>query len=92
MPNISRCVRPKDQTSTTKIVDQVSPAHSPEKSTTDLEVLSVMNVQNVEEANDFEEHQEKKGEQRGANSNRETIKNSIQSHGDVKLKFIPVPR
>ena len=52
-------IRPKDQTSTTQIRDLVSPADSPEKSTTDLEVLSVMNVQNVEEANDFEEHQER---------------------------------
>ena len=52
-------IRPKDQTSKTQIVDLVSPAESPEKSSTDLEVLSVMNVQNVEEANDFEEHQKR---------------------------------
>ena len=44
-------------TSTTQIVDLVSPAETPEKLPADLEVLSEMNVQNVEEAN-YEEHQE----------------------------------
>ena len=51
-------IRPKEQTSTTQIVDLVSPAETPEKSTDNLEVLSKMNVHNVEESN-FEEHQEK---------------------------------
>ena len=50
-------IRPKEQT--TQIVDLVSPAESPEKSSTDLEILSLMNVQNVEGANDFEEHKER---------------------------------
>ena len=51
-------IRPKAQSSTTQIVDLVSPAETPEKSPENLEVLSEMNVQNVKEAN-FEEHQEK---------------------------------
>ena len=51
-------IRPKEQISTTQIVDLVSPSETPEKSPANLEVLSEMNVQNVEEAN-FEEHQEK---------------------------------
>ena len=51
-------IRPKEQTSTTQLVDLVSPAETPEKSTDNLEVLSKMNVHNVEEAK-FEEHQEK---------------------------------
>ena len=51
-------IRPKDQTSTTQIVDLVSPAETPEKSPANLEILSEMNVQNVEKAN-YEEHQEK---------------------------------
>ena len=46
-------IRPKDQTNTAQLIDLVSPAESPEKSSTDLEVLIVMNVQNVEEGNDF---------------------------------------
>ena len=52
-------IRPKGHTITAHIVDLVSPAESPEKIFTDLEVLSVMNVQNMEEGNDFEEHQER---------------------------------
>ena len=56
-------IRPKDQTNTAHIVDLVSPAESPDKFSTDLEVLSVMNVQNVEEGNDFEEHQERRNKE-----------------------------
>ena len=63
-PSLKAClifldaIRPKEQTSTTQIVDLVSPADTPEKSSDNLEVLSKMNVHNVEEAN-FEEHEEK---------------------------------
>ena len=77
-------IRPKDQTSTTQIVDLVSPAESPEKPTKDLEVLSVMSVQNPEEANDFEENQEKGNKEEQVSAEKQ--KNSIQSHRDVKLR------
>ena len=57
-------IRPKDRTDTTEIVDLVSPAESPAKST-DIDVLSVTNIQNVEERrdegrrDDLVEHQDK---------------------------------
>ena len=45
-------IRSKDKADTTQIVDLVSPTESPEKSSTELEVLIVMNLQNVEEGKD----------------------------------------
>ena len=49
---------------TTQIVDLVSPTESPEKSSTDLEVLSVRNLQSVEVGkDDSEEHQEKQNKE-----------------------------
>ena len=77
-------IRPKEQT--TQIVDLISPTESPEKSSTDLQVLSVMNVQNVEEANDFEEHQERGNKEEHIDSN--LYKNSAPSNGDVKTHVL----
>ena len=56
-------IRPEDKTDTAEIVDLVSPAESPAKST-DIDVLSVTTIQNVEERRDnLEEHQEKQNKE-----------------------------
>ena len=57
---------------TTQIVDLVSPTESPEKSSTDLEVVSVMNLQSVEVGkDDSEEHQEKQNKENPKGNKRE---------------------